>query len=143
MMQDDDHQERRHPPINDVQRLLFELLRQAHYNLLNGTQVVDDLLKWRDLWYSVLPFRLPYPSDGNGSPRLSVELALLRTTRGNQWPVDSVYIWTRDDTVEQLHRLIEERWQASDIGVLTPDAQEMTFANLRASYDRVLFVWWD
>jgi len=43
----------------------------------------------------------------------------------------------------QLHHLIEERWQASEIEVLLPEDFELIMANMHDAHDRVLFVWWD
>ncbi len=71
------------------------------------------------------------------------ELALLRTTRWKSWPVDTLYIWINDEAVTQLQKLIEERWQPSEIEVLLPEAVEMIYANLEDAHDRVLLVWWD
>jgi len=135
------NQKQQHEPINDVQRLYFELLQCVRYNLLDGVIVVRDLLDWRDLWYSVIAARLPYPS--TQEDRLPIDLSLLRTTRWNDWPVDTLYIWTNDEMVSQLQHLIEERWQASEIEVLSPDDVELTNANLSDAHNRVLFVWWD
>ena len=98
-----------------------------------------DLLEWRDLWYSVIVARLPYPSTQEN--RLPIDLSLLRTTRWNDWPADTVYIWTNDEYVTQLKKLIEERWQASEIAVLLPDDVELINANLFEEDNRVLFVW--
>jgi hypothetical protein len=53
--------QKQHEPINDVQRLYFELLQRARFNLLDGESVVRDLIGWHDLWYSVIAARLPYP----------------------------------------------------------------------------------
>ncbi len=131
------------PPklINDIQRLHFELLQRVRYNLLDGASVVRDLIDWRDLWYSVIATRLPLPSgQENGS---HADLALLRTTRWNSWPVDTLYIWTNDQNVAQLQQLIEERWQPSEIEVLLPETDELIYANLSDEHNRVLFVWWD
>ena len=44
------NQKQQHEPINDVQRLYFELLQRARFNLLDGESVVRDLIDWRDLW---------------------------------------------------------------------------------------------
>ncbi len=134
-------QEQENESINDVQRLYFELLRRSRVNLLDGERVVRDLLKWRHLWYSVIATRLPYPSRQKGG--LPLGLSLLRTTRWNDWPADTVYIWTNEEALPKLERLIEERWQASEIEVLLPEDDELIFANLQDEDDRVLFVWWD
>lgn len=134
------NEELQHKPINDVQRLYFELLRRVRYNLLDGERIVRDLLEWRDLWYSVTAARLSVPIEQN---RLPIDLSLLRTTRWNDWPADTVYIWTNDEHVTQLKELIEERWQASEIAVLLPDDVELINANLFEEDNRVLFVWWD
>lgn len=134
------NQKQQHEPINDVQRLYFELLQRARFNLLDGESVVRDLMEWRDLWYSVTAARLPFPTKQNHLP---IDLSLLRTTRWNDWPADTVYIWTNDEHVTQLKELIEERWQASEIAVLLPDDVELINANLFEEGNRVLFVWWD
>ena len=121
--------------------LYFELLRRVHYNLLDGESVVRDLLDWHDLWYSVRATRLPIPSRQENRPQ--ADLSLLRTTRWNSWPADTLYIWTNEETVTQLQRLIEERWQPSEVEVLLPETVELINANLFDPHDRVLFVWWD
>jgi hypothetical protein len=135
------NQKQQHELINDVQRLYFELLRRVRYNLLDGESVVHDLLDWHDLWYSVIAARLPYPSTQEN--RLPIDLSLLRTTRWNDWPVDTLYIWTNDEAVSQLQCLIEEHWQASEIEVFLPEDVELINANLSDAHNRVLFVWWD
>jgi hypothetical protein len=135
------NQKQQHESINDVQRLYFELLRRVRYNLLDGESVVHDLLDWRDLWYSVIAARLPYPNTQEN--RLPIDLSLLRTTRWNDWPVDTLYIWTNDEAVSQLQHLIEEHWQASEIEVLSPQDVELINANLSDAHNCVLFVWWD
>ncbi len=127
--------------INEVQHLYFELLRRVHYNLLDGESVVRDLIDWRDLWYSVVATRLPYPSTQEN--RLPIDLSLLRTTRWNDWPADTLYIWTNEEALPQLRRLVEERWQASEIEALLPEDVELIIANLSDAHNRVLFVWWD
>jgi hypothetical protein len=135
------NEEQKHKPINEVQRLYFELFRRARFNLLDGERVVRDLLEWRNLWYSVSAARLPYPSRQKN--RLPIDISLLRTTRWNDWPADTLYIWTNDENLPQLQRLVEERWQADEVGVLLPEDEEMIMANLSDEHDRVLFVWWD
>ena len=134
-------EEQKHEPINDVQQLYFELFRRVRYNLLDGESVVRDLKEWRDLWYSVNAIRLPFPSTQRNT--LPISLSLLRTTRWNSWPADTLLIWTDDANLEQLQGLIEERWQASEVSVYMPEDEEMMFANLHDEHDRVLFVWWD
>ncbi len=135
------NQKQQYEPINDVQRLYFELLQRVHYNLLDGESVVRDLIDWRDLWYSVIATRLPYPSIQEN--RLPIDLSLLRTTRWNDWPADTLYIWTNEEALSELQRLIEEHWQASEIEVLLPEDIELINANLSDAHNRVLFVWWD
>lgn len=128
-------------PINEIQRLHFELLRHTRYNLLDGESVVRDLMDWRHLWYSAFATRLPLPIGERDG--LQADLALLRTTRWNDWPVDTLYIWTSDENVEHLQKLIEEHWEPSEIEVLSPENIEMSYANLSNKHNRVLAVWWD
>lgn len=134
------NQEQQPFTVNDIQHLHFELLRRVNYNLLDGEKVVQDLLDWHDLWYSAIATRLPLPL---GDQTTHTHLSLLRTTHGNYWPVDTLYIWTNDEAVIQLQQRIKERWQPDEVEVLLPDVVEMTYAHLDDEHDRVLFVWWD
>ncbi len=137
-------QEQQGTSINEVQHLQLELFRHARYNLLDGEAVVQDLLSWRHLWFSVVSTRLPMPIPGSKSLVSTSELALLRTTRWNDWPADTLYIWTDDKRVEQLQKLIEERWQADDVAVLSPEDVEVRYSNLgHDEENRIIFVWWD
>jgi len=133
--------EQKHESVNDIQQLYFELFRRVRYNFLNGEDVVRDLKEWRDLWYSVIAIRLPFPS--TSKDRLPISLSLLRTTRWDSWPADTLLIWTNEANLEHLRRLIEERWEASEVSVYMPEDEEMIYANLDDEHDRVLFVWWD
>src|SRR5260370_34837330 len=103
-------QKQQHKPINDVQRLYFELLQRARFNLLDGESVVRDLIDWRDLWDSVIAARLPYPCTQEN--RLPIDLSLLRTTRRDDGPADILYSWTNYESWPQLHLLIEKRSEA-------------------------------
>ena len=135
------NQEQQDTAINEVQHLQLELFRRARYNLLDGEAVVRDLLSWRHLWFSIVSTRLPMPIPGSKSLVSTSELALLRTTRWNDWPANTLYIWTDDKRVEQLQKLIEERWQADDVAVLSPEDEEVQYSNLgHDKENRILFV---
>jgi hypothetical protein len=139
-------EEQQQPNVNDIQHLHFELFRRIRYNLLDGERVVRDLLEWRDLWYSVLPMRFPYPSQKEEDHQYHAytELCMLRNTRWGSWPADTLYIWTNDKALPQLRQRIEEHWDPSEIVEILPGVdEEMDFANLDDEHDRVLFVWWD
>ncbi len=130
--------------INEIQRLQFEMFRHTRYNLLDGEAVVRDLLQWRNLWFSVISTRLPMPIPESETLVSMSELALLRTTYWNDWLADLLYIWTDDKNVEQLQKLIEERWQADEVSVLTTEDLEVRYSNLGHNEEnRILFVWWD
>lgn len=132
--------------INEIQRLHLELFRHARFNLLDGERVVRDLLAWRDLWYSVLPTRFPYSFNTQDDKQYHpyTELSMLRHVRWESWPADTLYIWTNDEALLQLRQRIEERWEPSEVEVISPDAdEEMRFTHLDDEHDRVLFVWWD
>jgi hypothetical protein len=132
--------------LTHVQALYFDLIRTIRYNLLNGSQVVEDLLQWRDLWHSVIADRQPYPR--LGPPRhdqygVYPPLSLLRTTRFDDWPADTVYIWTDSERLPRLRRLIEEHWQGCDISEVEQGDVEVSFGGMAGASDRVLEVWWD
>jgi hypothetical protein len=59
--------------------------------------VVEDLLQWCALWDSVIADRQPTPRVGPATDdqyNVYPPLALLRTTRYDDWPADTLYIWT-------------------------------------------------
>ena len=135
------NQEQHHQPINEVQNLYFELLKRVNYNCLDGECVARNLLEWRHLWYSVIAERLLYLSGQKDT--LPIDISLLKAARWNDWPVDILYIWTNEENLPKLRRLIEEHWEADEIGMLTPEDEEMRMANLSDPDNRVLYVWWD
>jgi hypothetical protein len=62
--------------------------------------VVEDLLQWRALWDSVIADRQPSPRlepTTDGQYNVYPPLSLLRTTRYDDWPADTLYIWTDQD----------------------------------------------
>ncbi len=139
-------EEQQQEHINEVQHLFFELFRRVRYNLLDGERVVVDLLDWHDLWYSVLPTRFPYVLNTQQDKQYHpyTELSMLRHVRWESWPADTLYIWTNDHFLPELQKRIEERWEASEIVVITPESdEEMQFSHLDDEHDGVLFVWWD
>jgi hypothetical protein len=141
-------EEQQQSDINEIQRLHLELFRHIRYNLLDGERVVTDLLDWRDLWYSVLPTRFPYPFAFNKQDSKQyhpyTELGMLRNVRWDSWPADTLYIWTNDEALPELRKRVEERWEPSEIEVLSPgEDEEMHLTHLDDEHDRVLFVWWD
>ncbi len=69
---------------------------------------------------------------------------MVHTIRWDNWPADTLYIWTNDNALPHLRQRIEERWEASEIEVISPEAdEEMHFSILDDEHDRVLFVWWE
>jgi|GEM_PF-1544898 len=129
--------------INTIQQLHFELFRRTRYNLLDGERVVQDLLAWRDLWYSVFPTRFPYffkhPNAQEYHPY--TEMAMLRHIRYDSWPPDILYIWTNDEALPELRKRIEERWEASEITVILPEEEELQVAHMDDEHGMVLCVW--
>ena len=135
-----------HVPLTHIQTLYFELIRTIQYNTLNGAQVVEDLLQWRALWDSVIADRQPSPRVGpttDDQYNVYPPLALLRTTRYDDWPADTLYIWTDQDRLPRLRRLIEEHWQASEIALVDQDDVAVMFHGFYRPEHRVLEVWWD
>ena len=98
--------EQQQSDINEIQHMHLELFRRIRYNLLDGERVVNDLLDWRGLWYSVLPSRLPYPFafKDNKHYHPYTELSMLRNVRWESWPADNLYIWTNDEALPELRK---------------------------------------
>jgi len=85
-----------------VQEIQLELLRSSSYNMMNGEQVVRDLMANRHLWKAVLFDRLPIFST-DYSPFSSLWLVKLRDLPTNIWNVDSLVILS--DSIEKLREL--------------------------------------
>ncbi len=135
-----------HKPVTHVQALYFELIKTIRYNMLDGAQVVEDLLRWRELWDSVIADRQPTPRlDAPPPPQYSVypPLSLLRTTRYDDWPADTLYIWTDEERLPRLRRLIEEHWQGCAIDLVDQDDVKVMFHGFYRPEHRVLDLWWD
>ncbi len=94
----------------------------------------------------MLPTRFPYSFNKLDDKLYHpyTELSMLRHVRWESWPADTLYIWTNDEALPQLRQRIEERWEPSEIEVISPDTdEEMHFTHIDGEHDRVLFVWWD
>lgn len=140
-MPDYDAYEKEGLPINEIQRLQFELLRRVRYNNLNGATVVEDLLNWRDLWYAVLADRCTSSTGKLYEP--VVDLIRLRDLPRNYWNVDYVFVWSDADKVEHLHSMVKERWKPDATEVLSEEEATRLMGSTLGEKDRVLAVWWD
>jgi hypothetical protein len=135
-----------HAPLTRIQALYVELIRTIKYNALDGGRVVEQLLEWRSLWESVIADRQPTPRvERTAKDQYAVypPLSLLRTTRYGDWPADTLYIWTDQDRLPRLQRLIEEHWQASEIELIDQEDVAFMFHGFYRPDHRVLAVWWD
>jgi hypothetical protein len=133
-------------PITHIQALYFELIRTIRYNELDGEQVVADLLRWRDLWDSVIADRQPTPRLGPTTEfqyNVYPPLSLLRTTRYDDWPADTLYVWTDDERLPRLRRLIEKQWQGCAIDLVDQEDVAVMFHGFYRPEHRVLELWWD
>ncbi len=133
-------------PITHIQALYFELIKTIRYNELDGARVVDDLLRWRELWDSVIADRQPMPRlEPTAPPQYNVypPLSLLRTTRYDDWPADTLYIWTDEERLPSLRRLIEEQWRGCEIDLVDQEDVKFMFHGFYRPEDRVLELWWD
>lgn len=140
-MPDYDAYEKEGLPINEIQRLQFELLRRVEYNELDGARVVADLLEWRELWYAAFGDRCA-ASTGKRYEQV-VDLIRLRDLPRNFWNVDIVFIWTDSDKVDHLKTMIKQRWRADAIDLLSQEEMERYMMSTIGKDDRVIAVWWD
>lgn len=118
-------------PINKVQDLMFELMRNASFNSFNGHVVVDSLIKHRDLWEGVI-------MDGDG--------VKLRDISQSHWNVDTVYIIPVKGKEDELMKLAKT-WRADEVNWMK-GREACTFLGSWSMLDEknnkhVLTVWWD
>lgn len=99
-----------------VQDIQLELIRRTAFNNFNGTQIVSDLEKHRDLWLSVLIDR---PCD--------IDIKL-RDLPENIWNVDTLFILSSGKDDEELE-LLAESWRPDNINWLKAR--------------RIMCIWWD
>ena len=117
--------------INKVQELQFELIKIATFNEFDGHKVVEDLKRNKHLWDGVIMDRF--------------DLIKLRDIKYNYWNVDTLYILTDNERVNELESLVGE-WNADSIDVISG----MQAQDLMGYYDEkdikdtvILRVWWD
>ncbi len=129
--------------MTEAQQHVFALLRTVQYDRFDGSKVVDDLIRWRPLWESVLADWLMYSTGTRFEP--VCDLRRLWYLSAGEWMVDTVHILTSgaDDTL--LRRLIEEHWEGAALHVLTDEEIEW---NLNTGFDlpegrHVYRIWWD
>ena len=116
--------------INKVQELQFELMKIASFNEFDGHKVVEDLKRNKHLWDGVIMDRF--------------DLIKLRDIKYNCWNVDTLYILTDNERVNDLKSLARD-WNADSIDLISG----MQAQDLMGYYDKedkdpvILKVWWD
>ena len=124
--------------INKVQELQFELIKIATFNEFDGHKVVEDLKRNKHLWDGVIMDRFDPIKLGD------INLIKLRDIKYNCWNVDTLYILTDNERVNELESLVGE-WNADSIDVISG----MQAQDLMGYYDKedkdtvILKVWWD
>lgn len=113
--------------ISKIQQIQFDLMRLSSFNNFDGNQVVDDLIKHRNLWRGVILDR--------------DDLIKLRDIEDDYWNVDTLYILTSGENDVKLQELAED-WGADETEYLT---QQEAQHKLGTSHPRgrVLSIWWD
>lgn len=113
-----------------MQDLQLEIIRRSRHNLLNGEQVVRDLLAHRDWWIAVI-----FDNDS---------LIKLRDLHDNFWNVDTLYVLaTNVYTAQQLVELAEESWHAEEPMIYSTDATQRDLGDSGADVCRIVRLWWD
>ncbi len=103
---------------NQVQELMFELMKIASFNGFDGEATVKKLKKRPDLWHGVT-----MDSDGN-------EYAI-RDIHSGIWNVDTVYILPKEGKEEEL-----KKWAKTNL-----HPEEMSW--VKKGNLKVLSLWWD
>lgn len=131
-------------PLNIVQVLLLELMRQASFNEFDGNRVASDLLANRHLWQACFIDRAAWFADARRReltsgrdplPQYSIEpidLIRLRDLPDGYWNVDTLYILPEDGADDELLALAST-WAADEIHWIDGGDVRRT----------VLRVWWD
>ena len=129
--------------ISEAQQHVFALLRLVNYNEFDGTKVVEDLLRWRRLWTSVMSDWLSYSTGTRFEP--VCDLRRLWFLSANEWMVDTVHILTSGADDALLRRLIEEHWEGAALHVLSADEIEWNLnTGATLSENRHVYrIWWD
>lgn len=119
-------------PINKVQQLLIDLMREASFNAFDGDHVADDLITHRDLWRGFL-----FDRD---------RLIKLRDIPDGYWNVDTLWILPMHGKEDELERLARE-WDADTVEWISGgDAGGMLGSygpHMRDNPRVILQLWWD
>jgi len=116
--------------INEVQKLQFELMKKATFNLFNGSKVVADLEEHKDLWQGAIMKR--------------DDLIPLRDISDNYWNIDTLYILVEAGKEKALERLVK-KWDADEVSWLNSEnAHGLLGVGNNEDYSKkVLSIWWD
>ena len=139
--------------INKIQKLQFELMKEASFNDFNGEKVVKDLEAHEDLWDGVVMDREGFvsksdiPGNGPFSMGSSIDLIKLRDIGSECWNVDTVYILPSDHaTEEDLEKLelLAKSWSADEVDWIEgKEAQHKLGCGGAGNPSKILRVWWD
>lgn len=126
-----------------AQEIQLELLRRTRHNALDGEQIVESLLKHRDLWLAVLLDRLYVWT------RTDYDLPLgnfmkLRDLPYNDWNANTLYILTDErEKAIRLAQIAEEEDWAGEVRVF--DDPEQVARSVGSGRDEhfLVRIWWD
>lgn len=118
--------------INKIQMLQFELIKESSFNSFDGKQVVNDLLKNRDLWRGVIMDREGYHS---------IDLIKLRDIEDEVWNVDTIFILCSGKDDNKLLELTKS-WEADEVSFMD-EAEASNCLGTSHPNGKILKVWWD
>lgn len=114
--------------LNDIQLLNLNLMRKATFNNFEGDDVVDMLIKNKDLWKGLVMTRLK-------------DLIYLRDIEDNDWNVDTLFIIAEEGKEKDLELLVSKHFFADEVDYL--EEKEVKDLLGTSKETKVLRVWWD
>ena len=112
-----------------AQKLQFEMMKMSSFNKFNGEKIVSLLELNPDLWV--------------GCWMQADDLITLRDIKDNHFNVDTLYILTNVEHQNELFNLVDDMFNADDMGYLADNTVERLLCKSSISNELILKVWWD
>ncbi len=136
--------------INKIQKLEFELMKEATFNDFDGEKVVKDLEANEDLWKGAVMDRAGYvcksdiPGDSPFAMAASIDLIKLRDIGSGGWNVDTLFILPQPGKEHKLFELASN-WSADEVDWIEGKEAQHMIGSCGPSYNdlKILRVWWD
>ena len=127
-----------------AQEIHLELIRRTSFNAFDGGRVVDSLLRHRELWRSVLLWRVGVVNYDRPRALPAMSMIPLRDLDANFWNADTLFLLAPNlPAAERLVALAEDQEWGGEPGQIHDKGETDDALGSGRDELRIVSFWWD